>query len=42
MLSQKIDVLKYSHYSGIQESNISKKEMNKRIKDIHDKLKGKK
>lgn len=39
---QKINILKYSHYSGLQESNISKREMNKCIKYIHDKLKGKK
>ena len=28
---QKINILKYSHYSGLQESNISKREMNKCI-----------
>ena len=39
-LSGKINVMKLSHYSGIQESNISKREMNKCKKDIHDKLKG--
>ena len=39
-LSGKINVMKLSHYSGIQESNISKREMNKCKKHIHDKLKG--
>ena len=38
----RINFLKYSHYSGIQESNITLREMNKCIKYIHDKLKGKK
>jgi hypothetical protein len=40
--SHKINFLKYSHYSGIKERNISQREMNKCIKYIHDKLKGKK
>ena len=39
-LSGKINVMKLSHYSGIQESNITKREMNKCKKHIHDKLKG--
>ena len=42
LLSQKINLNKYSHYSGISANNISKKEMNKCMKYIHDKLKGKK
>ena len=39
-LSGKINVMKLSHYSGIQECNISKREMNKCKKHILDKLKG--
>jgi len=38
-LSHKINVMKYSHYSGIQENNLSKREINKCIRHIHDKLK---
>ena len=41
-LSKKINLSKYSHYSGIPPTKISNKEMNKCIKYIHDKLKGKK
>lgn len=40
--SGRINFLKYSHYSGIQENTITQREMNKCIKYIHDKLKGKK
>ena len=42
IISQKINLLKYSHYSGIQTGKISKREMNKCIKYIHNKIKGKK
>lgn len=40
--SWRINLLNYSHYSGIQESNITPKELDKCKKYIHDKLKGKK
>ena len=38
----KINLLKLSHYSGIQDCNITPREMDKCMKYIHDKLKGKK
>ena len=38
----KINLLKISHYSGIQERNITPREMDKCMKYIHNKLKGKK
>jgi hypothetical protein len=38
----KINLLKISHYSGIQDRNITPREMDKCMKYIHDKLKGKK
>lgn len=38
----KINLLKISHYSGIQDRNITPREMDKCMKYIHNKLKGKK
>ena len=42
MLSRKINLFKYSHYSSIPSTKISTKELKKYEKYIHDKLKGKK
>lgn len=39
--NKKVNLSKYSHYSGIQINNITNKQMNKCIQIIHNKLRGK-
>lgn len=41
-ISHKVNILKTSHYSGMNSNNITSRQMNKFIKFINDKLKGKK